>query len=197
MKPQTFIFIGRSGSGKGTQAALLAEYLKKKDPSRGVLPIQTGQELRTFIQGQTFTAKLMKDIYDRGDLAPEFVAVYQWVKALVERYTGTEHIICDGMPRKLHEAGVLNSIFDFYSLGKPWVIEIEVSAEEALKRLLARKRFDDREDEIRERLSWYETDVAPTIDYYRTSPNCHFIGVSGERPVDDIHADIVKKTGLA
>jgi len=46
------------------------------------------------------------------------------------------------------------------------------------------------------RLSWYETDVKASIDYYRTNPNCKFITINGEQSIDKVHEDIVKATGL-
>ncbi len=196
MLPQSFIFIGRSGSGKGTQAQLLIEYLESIDPSRKSLYIQTGALLRDFIEGPTLTQKVAKDIYDAGGLMPEFTAIYQWVKALIERYNGNEHLIFDGTPRKLHEAGVLNSIFSFYKLTKPWVIHIDVTPEEALKRLMLRKRMDDTEADIKERLSWFETEVVPAIDYYKKSSGYTFLSIKGERSVLDIHADIVQRLAL-
>ncbi|MEK7501764.1 MAG: nucleoside monophosphate kinase [Patescibacteria group bacterium] len=196
MIPQTFIFIGRSGCGKGTQVELLTKVLKEKESSIDVLYIQTGQEFREFIKGNTLTQKKAKEIYDVGGLMPEFLAVNMWVKPLVEKYKGNQHIIFDGTPRKLHEAGVLDSIFGYYSFGKPWVINIEISAEEALKRLLLRKRLDDSEDDIKKRLGWYETDVAPTIEYYCDNPRYNFLEINGERTIEDIHDDIVKKVAL-
>lgn len=196
MIPQTFIFIGRSGCGKGTQVELLMKVLEDKEPSVGVLYIQTGQEFREFIKGDTLTQKKAKEIYDVGGLMPEFLAVNMWLKPLIEKYKGNQHIIFDGTPRKLHEAGVLDSIFGYYGFGKPCVINIEISAEEALKRLLLRKRLDDNEDDIKKRLGWYETDVAPTIEYYLNNSRYNFLKINGERTIEEIHDDIVKKVGL-
>lgn len=196
MQPQSFIFIGRSGSGKGTQVELLSKVIKDKDPNRKQLTIQEGQEIRQFIQGDTVTEKLAKKFYDTGGLFPEFIAIYMWVKALVERYTGDEHIIFDGTPRKIQEAEVLDSVFHFYGMNNPWVINIEVPEEESLRRLLIRKRLDDEESEIRKRLAWYETDVVPTIEYYKNNPRYNFVVVDGHRSVEEIHSDIVQKVGL-
>jgi adenylate kinase len=196
MLPQCFILIGRSGSGKGTQAKLLIEDLKKKDSSRGTLYIQTGQELREFIKGSTYTEKKTKETYDRGELTPEFLALYAWIRLLVTTYDGTQNLIFDGTPRKVHEAGVINSLFEFYAFDKPWVINIDIDVEEAVKRLMARKRQDDNEETIRKRLHWYETDVAPTIEYFRNNPRYNFLNIPGERSIEEIHADIAQKLGL-
>jgi adenylate kinase len=196
MKPQTFIFIGRSGCGKGTQAQLLIKLLEKKDKENNVLHIESGEELREFIKGSSYTQQVTKKVYDAGGLIPEFVVVYLWTGALIEHFTGKEHLVFDGMPRKVHEAGALNSIFGFYGLSKPWVINVDISTKEAMKRLLARKRFDDTKEEIRKRLDWYETEVMPTMVYYDGNPKYNFLKVNGERSVEEIHEDIVKKVGL-
>lgn len=196
MKPQSFIFIGRSGCGKGTQVKLLMDALVKKDPKIENLYIQTGQEFRQFIQGDSYSQKKSKEIYDEGGLQPEFLAVKMWVSALVDRYKGNQNLILDGTPRKAHEAGLMHSCFDFYGFDKPWVINIDISYEESKKRLLARKRFDDNENDIEKRLAWYETDVVPTLEYYDGNPKYNFLKIPGERPIDEIHADIVKRVGL-
>ena len=170
--------------------------LKEKDPEHGVIYVQSGQHLRDFIKGDSLTQKITKKKYDEGGLMPEFIVVYLWAKELIAEYTGNENLVFDGMPRKVHEAGALNSIFPYYGLPKPWVIYIDISKEESMKRLLARGRFDDKKDEIEKRLSWYETQVVPTLEYYDDNPACNFLKIFGQRSVEEIHADIVKKVGL-
>jgi len=196
MKPQVFFFTGRSGCGKGTQVKLLIDSLKLADPSRKILYIQTGAELRRFMEGPSLTQKLTKDILDKGGLPPEFVAIYQWIKIIVEQYSGEEHLIFDGTPRRLHEARMFGSMVEFYNLGKPWVFNIEIDNEEAVKRLLGRKRFDDTEEDIRARLSWYETEVVPVVEYFRTGENYHFANIDGMRSVEEIHKEIAEKLRL-
>lgn len=170
--------------------------LKEKDSGRDILYVQTGQEFRQFIKGTTVAAQKSKEIYDAGGLQPEFLTVNMWVKPLIERFKGNQHLMFDGTPRKLHEAGVLHSAFGFFGFDKPWVINIDISTDESTRRLLARKRFDDNESEIKKRLDWYETDVAPTLTYYDGNPEYNFLKIFGERSVEEIHADIVKKVGL-
>lgn len=194
--PHAFIFIGRSGCGKGTQAKLLMELLQKKTPDIESLYIQTGQEFRELITKTTTTAQKAKAIYDVGGLEPEFLTVNLWTSVLMNTYKGNQHLVLDGTPRKLHEADILHSCFGFYGFGKPWVIDIEISEEESFKRLMARKRLDDTEEEIRKRMAWYETDVVPTLSYYDGNPAYTFLKIFGERSIEDIHADIVKKVGL-
>ncbi len=194
MTPQSFIFIGRSGCGKGTQSRLLEAYLKKIDPKREVLYIQTGQELREFIKGNNATQKLCKVLYDKGGLQPEFLAVYMWTNVIVNKYTTGEHMIMDGMPRKYHEAGVLDSLWSFYKIKHPHVIYLDIPKEESLKRLLARKRIDDTQEEIEQRLSWFETEVVPTLDFFKNNPDYTYVVINGMQSIEDVHKDVVAKT---
>ena len=197
MKPLSFIFIGRSGSGKGTQADLLMADIKKKDPSHKIIYISTGQEVRKFITEKGLAQKFYKEDYDKGLFAPEFLIIYLWGKRLVEEYTGNEYLVFDGMPRKLHEAVVLSSVFKFYRIPGPFMIDIDISREEAMKRLLARKRVDDVPDEINERLDLYDSEVVPVLNFCKTNPVFNYLTIDGERSIEAIHADIVKKVGLA
>lgn len=196
MSQKTFILIGRSGCGKGTQGALISEYLNKNDANRKTLYIQTGSEYREFIKGDSETQKLSKNIYDVGGLQPEFLSVYMWVNVLVKNYIKEENIIFDGTPRRFHEAGVLDSIFDFYNIKDIYAINIEISEEESVKRLMSRGRIDDTKDEIKKRLSWYETDVVPAINFYRDNSRYKFLNINGERSPEEIHKEIIDKINL-
>jgi adenylate kinase family enzyme len=201
MKPQSFIFIGRYGAGKGTQAKLLMEALKESDSSHDVLYIETGAEFRKFMAGDDYTAKLSKQTVEQGRLMPEFMPVYLWGRVLVGKYTGNEHIVFDGTPRKLMEAKILESVFPFYSLGKPWVIYLDVHHEESHKRIKLRSqssgRADDGTKEIENRKAAFENDVVPTIEWFRTNQSVNFLDIDGVRSIEEIHADIVKRVGLA
>lgn len=192
MIQKTFIFIGRSGCGKGTQAKLLMDELKKVDPTREVLYLQNGAEFRKFVTGSSHTQKLSKAIQDVGGLQPEFLAVYMWSNFLVQNFKGAEHVVMDGMPRKFHEAGVLESIWDFYKLPRPTVVHLAVSKEWSVDRLLARGRGDDTREEIAERLAWYETDVVPTIEYYRKTPGYQFLEINGEQSIEKVWEELQK-----
>ena len=196
MTPLTFIFIGPSGSGKGTQAQLLMETIKKADPASRTLYIQSGQELREFMKGDSYLAKLTNDTLSKGGLMPSFMPIYIWGNYLVKNYTGKEHLVFDGTPRRLIEAEAMDSMFSFFKLNNPTVIYLNVPLEESVRRLLARKRYDDTEEDIRKRLSWYETDVKPALDHFRNRNDVTVLDIDGNRSIEDIHDDIVKKVGL-
>ncbi len=200
MTQQSVIFIGRYASGKGTQAELLIKALKEIDHSRSVLYMQPGQEFRDFMQGNSYTAILAKGVIEKGELMPEFMPIYIWTKMLIEQYTGNEHLVFDGCARKLLEAKTLDSIFPFYGLEKPWVIYLDVEHEEAHNRLKIRSKSSGRADdgavEIENRRRAHEEFVIPVIEHYRTSPLVRFLDIDGERTIEEIHNDIVKKIGL-
>lgn len=193
MDQKVFILIGRSGCGKGTQGALISQYLKENDPKKDTLYVQSGKEIREFIKGSSVTQKLSNEAYVSDKLQPEFLSVYVWINILINNYTENKHVIFDGSPRRKHEAGVLDSIFDFYNLKNPYVVHIDVSEKWATDKLLERHRMDDNKDDISKRLAWYVTDVVPTIEFFKSNPRYKFISVNGERPVEEIHKDIIRQ----
>lgn len=193
-KNQTFIFIGRSGCGKGTQADLLEQYLKENNTNDSdVYHIITGNFLRALAKEKTYTGELISHILENGLLVDEFLPVALWGKFFVDNFKGNEHVITDGMPRKLQEAILLDGAFKFYKREKVVVVFIDLSYESAVKRLLLRKRADDTEDAIKERLKFYDAEVAPVIDYYKNNPDYVFLHIDGEPDIPTIHKDIMNR----
>ncbi len=200
MKPQAYIFVGRYGAGKGTQADILIKKLQEKDPKNSPLYVQTGQEFRNFVKGSSYTASLTKRIVEGGFLMPEFMCVYMWATLIGDRYTGNEPLVFDGTPRKLLEAKLLDGVFPFYGIEKPWVIYLDVDHGESHKRLMLRAktsgRADDHEKVMEVRKAAYEADVVPTIEYYRTSPHVRFLDINGEQSIEAVWKDVAKALGL-
>lgn len=196
MSPQTFIFFGPSGAGKGTQARILIDYLKKLDPERKTLYIETGQRFRDFITEASFTAIKTKEIIDSGGLLPEFLPIWIWSEYFVKHVSGDEHMILDGLSRRAHEAPILNSAMHFYNRQKPFVIFIEVSRDWARERLLDRERGDDRVEQIEKRLDWFEKNVLPAMNYFRDNEFYNFISINGEQSIVEVNKEIMSKTGL-
>ena len=69
---------------------------------------------------------------------PEFMLIYIWSGLLIKNYTGVEHLVFDGTPRKLLEAKILDPVFSFYGLEKPWVVFLGVDHDVSTKRLSLR-----------------------------------------------------------
>lgn len=196
MIPQTFIFAGPSGSGKGTQVDLLKKYLQKQTPEIAQFSSYTGDGFRSLMNGTTLASKLAKEIQEAGGLQPEFLAVWLWAGNLIKNVTGKEHLFIDGSPRKVAEAMVLDSAMQFYGRNPINIILVNVSKKEAKRRLLLRARHDDSGEEIDRRLSWYETDVLPSIEYLKERPGCIFHGINGEQSPERVHEDIIKSLNI-
>jgi adenylate kinase len=196
MTPQTFIFFGPSGCGKGTQAKLLQEELKKRDPDRKILYIETGDKFRELLKGDSFTAREIKKIVEAGGLLPAFLPVWVVSNYLINNLTGEEHIFIDGSPRRLEEARVISSAIKFYKRENPTIISFEVSEEWAVKLMKGRGRSDDSEIEMKNRLSWFKENVVPAIEYFKNDPDYRFITINGEHTIEEVHQDLMNKVGL-
>lgn len=195
MEKQTYIFIGASGSGKGTQVALLKDYLAKRDPETPIFYMQTGQYFREFIKEDNFAAQIARDTVERGGRAPDFLAMYIWSKVFVQNLKPNQHLIIDGSPRSLNEAQNLDIALKFFKREQPAVIYLHVTPEWATQHLLERAqkegRADDTEESIRKRLSWFERDVLPAVELYRRDRDYDFIEINGERSIEEVHRDLM------
>ena len=194
MQLETFMFIGRSGCGKGTQAKLLIEYLRKIDPEHDVFHLETGAKFREFVKKKdvNYSSRLSAEIYDNGGLQPEFLTIRLWSDIFIDELRDDEHMVIDGTPRKLNEARVLDSAFKFYGRKKPHLLFLNISREEATGRLASRRRIDDNSAEIKARLDWYETEVVKAIEFYRGNDDYHFLDINAEQSVEDVHKEIVR-----
>lgn len=191
---QTFIFIGRSGCGKGTQADLIQKMLKEQSPETPIYYLESGARFREFIKTETYSSKLSKQVYEADLRQPDFLAVWNWAHLFVDALTGKEHIVIDGTPRSLPEAKVLDTAMKFYKREKPYIIHIDVSRKWSEERLLSRGRADDATlKRIDERLNWFDSDVVPALEYYRNHPDYRFIEVSGEQSIEKVFEGISKK----
>ena len=77
---------------------------------------------------------------------------------------------------------------------RPMVIHLEISREEAEKRLRNRGRADDVDaDAIERRFAWYERDVVPAVDFYREDTAYRFLEINGEQSPEDVHQEIVAR----
>jgi adenylate kinase len=197
MHKKTLIFIGASGSGKGTQVNLLKEYLAKNDPLIPLFHVQTGENFREFIKGDTYAAHIAQEVQENGGLQPSFLAMWIWSDLFVKNLNGNEHIILDGAPRTLSEAHHLDIAMKFFKRRQPIVIYLKVHREWSFNHLIARAdkegRKDDTESSINRRLDWFDNDVLPTINHYRRDRDYDFIEVNGERSVDEVHQEIIAR----
>lgn len=194
MSPQTFILFGPSGSGKGTQAKLLAEYLEKNDSENKVLYLETGERHREFAKSDSLTAHKTKKVIENGGLMPEFLPIWLWTQFFVDNIkTGNEHLILDGVSRRPHEALIIDSALQFYERKNPVILHINVSPHWATERLMERGRVDDKEKEIARRIAWYEKNVTPALKHFQDNPYYKFIEINGEQTIEEVHEEILRK----
>ncbi|MCX6713364.1 MAG: nucleoside monophosphate kinase [Candidatus Vogelbacteria bacterium] len=196
---QTYIFIGRSGCGKGTQAELLIAKLKEQgaiSDQNPLLYIETGDKFRTFVSKTSHSSRLAKEVMNRSERQPDFLAVWMWSHILVESLMGDEQIIFDGTPRSLPEAQILDTAIKFYGRVKPAVIYLDVSNDWSTKRLVERGRDKVLDSNIAKRLAWFESDVLPAIKFYENNPDYNFVKVKGEQSIEEVQAEIMEKVGV-
>lgn len=192
-----FIFVGRSGSGKGTQVDLFKNFLERREESGSegklnVFHLSTGDSFRKFIKSDSYSSSLARDIMNKGGLQPSFLAIWIWSQVFVDNIKGMEHVITDGFPRALNEAKILDTAISFYKK-RPIVVYLKLSEESVYKRLYLRQRHDDHTDAIAERMNYFKNEVLPVIEYYRNNPDYTFVEIDGEPSIEEIHNDIVTK----
>jgi len=190
MTPLTFLFVGRSGCGKGTQARLLSEYLQKLD-GRNVYTLEGGSELRKYFEGTTYSSRLSRELNNKGELQPEFLSIWVWTGLLVNNLKEGEHLIVDGPGRRRRECETLDVAFDFYGREAPFIVHLDVSTDWSRTRMLARGRADDTEEAIARRLAWFEKETIPAMEFFRTNSKYRFVDINGEQPIEKVHQDIV------
>ena len=186
-KPLNFILIGRSGSGKGTQAELLAK--KFKD----LIHISTGELMRDLTKRDTEVGVKIKKILEKGGLPFDDMATTLWMHEIAFSVKKDQGIICDGFPRRVNEAQNLDRFFEWLGRNENTkVLEIDISREEAFTRLKKRARgIDDNDEAINGRLSYFEERVVPVINFYKERGQ--LIHINGEQSVEDVFKEIIAK----
>lgn len=200
-KPQTFVFMGPQGSGKGTQVELLKKYLAETQASVPQWHVNTGDAFREIKKSGSYSSKRIAEVIDQGGILPVFLPIAVWGNAFLNEYTGKEHVFIDGFPRRVFEAQALDTAFKFYHQDNVHVIYLEVSVEESVQRLMKRSvtegRADDTEEGIRERLRWYYEESMPVLDYLESTSGYQVHHIDGERTIEEIHNDIIDQLSLA
>lgn len=189
----TVIFIGRSGCGKGTQAALLRERITKHDlEKRKILYVESGDRFREFVRGESYSSRLSREIYEKDERQPDFLAGLMWGRMLIEELEEDMHLVFDGVARAKPEAELLTTALKFYKRERATVIYINVSRKWSEERLLDRGRSDDLNlAKIDKRLDWFDKDVLPAIEYFKKDPYYKVLDINGEQTIEKVHADII------
>lgn len=196
MKPISVLFFGTQGAGKGTQVKMLMEFLKGKSDQK-IIHIDMGAELRALRDAGSFAGKLTGETIDAGHRMPDFMPTYLQTKKLVDNLVdGTEHVIADGLARGADQTRAFDDAMKYFGRDDFQVISLELSEESAVKRLLARGRNDDTEEGIKNRLSWYKSDVQPQLELLRGRGRLIHV-IDGEPDVETIHKNILAALKLS
>jgi adenylate kinase len=206
------VLLGPPGSGKGTQAARIADEFNLKHLSSGDL-------LREAVAGRSEGGVRAEDYIEKGLLVPDEIML-ELIRGELSAL-GNSGWILDGFPRTLAQAEALKKMLDEWGQVIDRVILIDFDTEAAVRRLANRRicpecnliynmdtlstveedrcdncgailvrRSDDEEETIRQRLKVYEEQTEQVIDFYRKLGG--LITISGAGGIEEITAEIIR-----
>ena len=152
------IVLGRQGSGKGTQCALLTE---RHDD---VAHLSTGEVLRAAAASDSPLGRRAGAIMAAGELMPDDVMCEVVRERLEPLLAAGCTVLLDGFPRTPAQAGALANMTGPEDL--VGAVLLDVGVEEVSERMAARGREDDTAAGIARRLELYETQTAPLVDWF-------------------------------
>jgi len=206
------IFLGAPGSGKGTQAAYVAQKLN-------LVHIATGDLFRQAVEQGTGLGMKVKSYMEKGVLVPDQITI----KVVLERISAPDcepGVVFDGFPRNLKQAGALDKALARKAKAINKVVYIRVPEEELIKRLSGRwvcrncqtpyhsidsppkvwgrcdkcggelyQRPDDTVKVVKKRLEVYLAQTAPLIDYYNQAGK--LLEIDGKGRVEEVGDRII------
>jgi adenylate kinase len=198
--------VGNPGSGKGTQADLVAKKFGLTHFSSGAV----------FRQMKGDEAAVVNGYMNRGELVPDDIVI-QTVEKYMTQNNLFDNLIIDGSPRSLYQYKKFKLFFEENNSKFDHAFYIKISDEEAIRRLTARRehkvthqiynlitnppgpdiqendliqRKDDSVEAVNERLRLQKV---PEDLLAELKEDGILIEINGERPVADIFADISDK----
>lgn len=191
MDLNTIFFIGPQGSGKGTQAKLLA---KKLD----FFYWEMGGILREVAAGKSILGIRIKNLIDSGVLLQDD-NLYQVVQMRLNEIPKTRGVIFDGIPRRLGQAEFLLGFLKGQGRENFTTLHVSLPNKTSIERLLKRakleKRADDTLEKIEFRLAQYMEETVPVLDFLKN--NSTFIEIDGASSIVEVTKKINAALGLS
>jgi len=197
------IFIGKPGSGKGTQAKIVAKKL-------GIMHLSTGDLVRA-TTGEL--GKVISSYIDKGNFVPDNIMI-KMLKERIDKEDCKKGFILDGFPRTLIQAEEMEKLIKIDHF-----IDIYISDEEAVKRMSGRRtckkcsamyniytspvpkkenicdkcggelyeRSDQKEEILKQRMKIHYKEVEPIIQKYGP------IRIDGSKKIEEVTDEILNK----
>lgn len=178
-----FLIIGAPGSGKTTDASLIAQ-----NNSETIAHYSTGELLRDEVASGSELGKLIDSFVSAGNLVPLDIVINTIVSAI--KNSPKDVILIDGFPRSDEQMRALDALLSKEtSVTLVSVIEVEVSEQVACDRVLGRARgADDNVQVFNNRMKVYTEPLAAIQAFYGAKNLLHKI--NGESTIEEIVSEM-------
>jgi adenylate kinase len=186
------VFYGPEGSGKGTQAKLLAEKLKCPILTSGDLVRDAAANDKGII-GEVCRQQLAEGKYVADS---EMEVLWKW---RLKEDDAKGPWIMDGFPRNVEQAKFLDDKINKYGYKIEVVIFLTLPEQVSYERLIKRGRpaypgsteLHDSPERIKSRLDIYKESEQAVLDYYKTT-GVQLVEIDANKSVEAVHEDVMK-----